>query len=93
MKNRFKKNRKTIHNQNKPFNPNKYGKVWSSIKFDHNWNTSANTDTPSTIGTLQIGGKSVDLTFSEINKLMETLTDAKHVYKVGTRLGRSNSGW
>ena len=33
----WKKQRKTVHNQNKPFNPGQYGKVWGAIEFIHDW--------------------------------------------------------
>ncbi len=94
MKTLFKKSRPTVHNQHKKFNPNKYGKVWGSIRFEHVWGASpvGETNQP-VIGSLEIGGKSVELTFSEVNKIMETLSDAKHTYNVGNRLGRTSSGF
>jgi hypothetical protein len=39
------------------------------------------------IGTLVIGNRSVDLTWSECNKLMQTLSDAQLVHKRKIQLG------
>tara|TARA_R100000315_G_C5222162_1_gene133819 strand:+ start:978 stop:1316 length:339 start_codon:yes stop_codon:yes gene_type:complete len=86
-----KQAKKTIHNQHKPFNPGRYGKVWGSIEFLHTWGRQPEGDSNGpVIGKLRIGGKDVELTFSETNKIMETLRDAQHVYNVGVRLGRTN---
>ena len=83
--------KKTIHNQHKPFNPGKYGKVWASIGFAHDWNRTPEGDANGpVIGKLVIDKMEVELTFSETNRLIETLRDAQHRYNVGVRLGRTN---
>ncbi len=97
-KSRFSKNRqqwkkenKTIHNQNKVFNPKQYGDVWGSINFNHEWGRTPQGDAKGpVIGKLVIGNQSHELTFTETNKIIETLRDAQHRYNVGTRLGRTN---
>jgi hypothetical protein len=76
------------------FNPAKYGKVWNTMSFEHMWNrVPVGEAKQPVIGKLLIGGKVVELTFTECNKLIETLEDAKYSYNVGTRLGRSDNGW
>ncbi len=91
---RFQKhrgNKKTVHNQHKPFNPKKYGELWASIGFRHDWDRTPQGDANGTvIGKLVLGSKEVELTFSETNKIIETLRDAQHRYNVGVRLGKSN---
>ena len=83
---------KTNHNQKKPFNPGRYGKVWGSIRFEHDWDRVPQGDANGpVIGKIHIGDKSVELTFSETNRLIETLRDAQHAHNVGVRLGRTNS--
>ena len=66
--NKFRKfDKRTKHNQNKPFEPGRYGKNWGSIKVEL--------------------AKGVDITFSEANRIMEELNDAKHRYNVASRMG------
>ena len=87
----WKKERKTVHNQNKPFNPGKYGKVWGAIEFAHDWGRQPEGDANGpVIGKLKIGNQSVELTFTETNRIIETLRDAQHAHNVGVRLGRTN---
>ena len=84
--------RKTVHNQNKPFNPGRYGQVWGSIRFEHDWDRVPMGDANGpVIGKIFIGDKSHELTFSETNRIIETLRDAQHAHNVGVRLGRTNS--
>ena len=90
-KQHWKKETKTIHNQKKQFNPGRYGNVWSGIDFQHDWGRQPQGDsTQPIIGQLLLDGKKVSLTFTETNKIIETLRDAQHVYNVGVRLGRTN---
>ena len=76
------------HNQKKPFNPEKYGKLWSGIDFRL---TESEVVVPpatqTTIGKLLIGGQKFDITFTEANKIIETLADAKHRFNVASRMG------
>ena len=54
----WKKERKTVHNQNKPFNPGKYGKVWGAIEFAHDWGRQPEGDANGpVIGKLKIGNQ------------------------------------
>ena len=83
---------KTRHNQGKKFNPGRYGKVWGSIRFEHDWDRVPMGDaTGPVIGKIFIGDTSHELTFSETNRIIETLRDAQHAHNVGVRLGRTNS--
>jgi len=83
--------KKTIHNQHKPFNPGRNGKVWGSIRFEHDWGRHSDGDATSpVIGKIFIGEKYHELTFAETNRLIDTLKDAQHAHKVGVRLGRTN---
>ncbi len=83
---------KTKHNQKKPFNPGRYGKVWGSIRFEHDWDRTPEGDSQGpVIGKIFIGDKFHELTFSESNRIIETLRDAQHAHNVGVRLGRTNS--
>jgi len=73
------------------FDPAKYGKHWSTIDFELAKGAKASSPmAPATqplIGSLCIAGKKIDITFSEANKIMETLHDAKHQYNVAKKLG------
>ena len=83
---------KTRHNQGKKFNPGRYGEVWGSIRFEHDWDRIPKGDAQGpVIGKIFIGDKSHELTFSETNRIIETLRDAQHAHNVGVRLGRTNS--
>ena len=80
--------KKTIHNQHKPFNPDKYGKLWKTIE----WRLTDNENviapaTHTTIVTLMIGDKKHEITFTEANKIIDLLNDAKHQFNVASRLG------
>jgi hypothetical protein len=83
------------HNQKKPFNPNKYGRVWSTISTElmkgaKAKNPQGDSNQP-IICTLKIDGKRFELTHSETNKLIETLYDAQNIYKKALRLGMLDS--
>ncbi len=84
--------KKTIHNQHKPFNPGRYGKVWGNTRFEHDWDRVPQGDANGpVIGKLCVGNTEVELTFSETNKIIEVLHDAQVRFNVGTRLGQTNS--
>ena len=75
------------------FNPNKYGPTWASIFWKAKPGLSPQGESKQpTIGTLNIAGKQIDLTFSECNKIIETLEDAKQAAKVSKRLGTTSNG-
>ena len=83
------------HNQKKPFNTNKYGRVWSTISTElmkgaKAKNPQGDSNQP-IICTLKIDGKRFELTHSETNKLIETLYDAQNIYKKALRLGMLDS--
>tara|TARA_B100000902_G_scaffold24203_1_gene29133 strand:- start:9173 stop:9508 length:336 start_codon:yes stop_codon:yes gene_type:complete len=79
------------HNQKKPFNPEKYGKYWNGIEVQlAKGNKAVNPIPPATqpiIGTLCIGNHKIDITFSEANRIVEEIADAKQRYNVANRLG------
>ena len=86
------------HNQKKPFNPNKFGKLWGGInttlmKGAKAKNPQGEANQP-LICTLHIGGKKFELTHSETNRLIEELHEAQSTYKKALRLGmlEHNSG-
>ncbi len=94
--NKFSRAKTTIHNQKKPFNPDKYGKVWGSIDFEMAHGAKAmNAIAPSTqpiMGTLIVGGKRVEITFSEANKIIETLQDSQYRFNVAKKMGMLEAG-
>lgn len=67
----------------------KLGKNYNSIDFlmSDNLNESNYTDKSQPIGTLEIGNVSVDLTWSECAKIMETLENAQLTHRQKIRLG------
>tara|TARA_R110001583_G_scaffold15970_2_gene64981 strand:+ start:288 stop:644 length:357 start_codon:yes stop_codon:yes gene_type:complete len=86
------------HNQKKPFNPNKFGKLWSSIattlmKGSKAKNPQGEANQP-LICTLHIDNKRFELTHSETNRLIEELHEAQSTYKKALRMGMldANSG-
>jgi len=92
MSKTFKTN---VDHQSK-FNPSKYGKTWATIDFELAHGPKAlHPIAPATqpiIGTLLIAGKRVEITFTESNKIMETLMDAQTQYNVAKRMGQLESG-
>jgi len=76
------------------FNPSKYGKVWNTVSFDHKWNRVPIGDAKQpVIGSLCIDGKEVHLTFTECNRIIEVLEDAKQTHNIGNRMGKMDNGW
>ena len=73
--------------QKTKFNPAKFGPTWASIywKGKPGMRPMGESNQP-VIGTLNIAGKQFDLTFSECNKLIETLIDAKEASRTSERL-------
>ena len=73
---------------NTAINPEKYGQLWAGIDFQciHNASPIGQAKGP-VIGELSLGGKKFKLTWTECNKLIETLEDAKYKYNIGKRLG------
>jgi len=65
------------------------GENYNSIDFEMSDNlTEANyKDKSQPIGTLVIGNRSVDLTWSECSKLMHTLSDAQLIHKRKIQMG------
>jgi hypothetical protein len=88
---------KVNYNNRRPertkFNPSKFGSTWASIywKGKPGLNPMGEANQP-VIGELSIAGKQFDLTFSECNKIIETLEDAKQGAKIASRLGTTSNG-
>ena len=79
------------HNQKKPFNPNKFGKLWGTISTILMKGAKAkypqgDANQP-VICTLHIGNKQFELTHSETNRLIEECIDAQNTYKKALRMG------
>mgnify|MGYP003644339802 FL=1 len=78
------------------FNPNKYGKLWSTVDCELMQGTKAKIPTGDAnqplIGTFLIGGKRFELTYSETNRVIETMLDMQNVYKKAQRLGMLDQG-
>ncbi len=83
------------HNQKKPFNPNKFGKLWRTIETKLMKGVKAKQPqgeaTQPIICTLHIGSKRFEMTHSETNKMIEAMADAQDVYKKALRLGMLDS--
>tara|TARA_E500000305_G_C3934650_1_gene194452 strand:- start:51 stop:359 length:309 start_codon:yes stop_codon:yes gene_type:complete len=76
------------HNQKKPFNPGKYGKYWAGIEFKLAKGVVPVPPAKQAImGYLIIGSQKFGITFSEANRIKETLQDAKHTFNVARSLG------
>tara|TARA_Y100001938_G_scaffold150528_1_gene241883 strand:- start:316 stop:630 length:315 start_codon:yes stop_codon:yes gene_type:complete len=94
--NKFSRTKPTVHNSKKPFNPGKYGKVWGSIDFELAHGSKAHNPVPPStqpiMGTLIIGGKRVEITFSEANRIIETLQDSQYRYNVAKKMGMLEAG-
>ena len=66
----------------------KFGSTWASIFWKGKPGLSPQGDANQpVIGSINISGKEFDLTFSECNKLIETLIDAKEAARTSKRLG------
>ena len=78
------------------FNPNKYGKLWSTVDCELIQGIKAKVPTGDAnqplIGTFKIGGKRFELTYSETNRVIETMLDMQNVYKKAQRLGMLDKG-
>ena len=91
--NKFRNTKPTIHNQKKQFNPNKYGKLWSGINFElADTQAYIEKDTQPLMGYLIIDNKKIGITWSESNRIIETLLDGQHRHNVAQRLGMLNKG-
>ena len=90
---KFSRTKPTIHNQKKQFNPNKYGKLWSGIGLElADKPAFVEKDTQPIMGYLKIDNKKIGITWSESNRIIETLLDSQHRHKVAQRLGMLEKG-
>ncbi len=77
------------HNQKKPFNPGRYGKIWNTIGFKLRYGnqTPMGDANQPTMGYLLIDGKKHEVTWTEANKIMEAMHALKDVYAKAKRMG------
>ena len=90
---KFRNTKPTHHNQKKQFDPTRYGKLWGSITFellDEPAYQEKGKQSP--IGALSLGGKKVELTWAETNRIIEQLYDGQHRHNVAKRLGMLDKG-
>ena len=81
--------RPAVHNQKKPFNPEKYGKLWNTIHYDLRYGNQipVGEAIQPTMGYIHIDGHKFEVTWTESNKLIETLRDMQDAYTKAKRLG------
>lgn len=76
--------------------PAKYGKNWSNIEFQLMTGAKAlNPLPPATqpiIGTLVVGDKRVEITFSEANRIMSEIVQGQQAYNTAKKLGQLEAG-
>ena len=90
---KFRNTKPTHHHSKKPFDPNRYGKLWSGIEFELvDQPTYVEKGTQPVIGTLNIGGKKFPITWTETNRVIEQLYDGQHRYNVAKRIGMLEKG-
>jgi hypothetical protein len=65
----------------------KHGKNFSTIDFELNERYNYEDTSAQPIGSLIVGNRNIPLSFGEISKVLETLVDAKDVFKTRYRLG------
>jgi len=77
--------------------PARFGKHWSTIDFKIAKGRKALVATEPAnqplMGSLCIAGREIEITFSEANRIMETLNEAKHAYNVSKRMGMLSDPW
>ena len=87
----------SFKNQNRSkFDPKRFGKNWGSINFKlakgRKAKVAIEPANQPIIGSLCIAGQEIEITFSEANKIMDTLRDAQHQYNVAKRIGGLDDG-
>jgi len=96
MAKKYNANQRTVHNQHKPFEPGRLGKNWGNIDFEMAHGSKANNAVPPCnqplIGTLIIGKSRVEITFSEANKIIETLQDSQYRFNIAKKMGMLEAG-
>ncbi len=76
------------HNQKKPFNPGRYGKIWNTIGFKLRYGnqTPMGDANQPTMGYLLIDGKKHEVTWTEASKIIEAMVALKDVYTKAKRM-------
>ena len=90
----FRRSKPTNHNQNKPFNRKKYGPTWDHIRYELKKGDAIFPDGSKQplIATLFLGKCGhIDLTYTEMSRIIETCQDAQHAARVASRLGVEGS--
>ena len=75
-------------------NSKNYGKYWNSINFELAKGTKAIEGTRGmvpTMGTLTLGSYKIELTTSEVSRLIDELIQARQSFKVAKSLGNLNT--
>ena len=86
---KFSRSKPTVHNQNKPFNKKKYGPTWEHIRYELKTGEVQVPDGANQpfIATLFLGKCGhIDLTYTELSRIMETCADAKQAANIASRL-------
>jgi len=92
-KHKFSKARPTHHNQKKPFDPTRYGKLWGGITFELLPEPPyVEAGKQPVIGALCIDNKKHAVTWTETNRIIEQLLDGQHRHNVAKRLGMLDKG-
>jgi len=87
---KFSRSKPTIHNQNKPFNKKKYGPTWDHIRYELKTGEVVVPDgaNQALMATLYLGKCGhIDLTYTELSRIIETCQDAQHASRISQRLG------
>ncbi len=76
------------HNSKKPFNPERYGRLWNTIGFKLRYGSQdpVGAANQPTMGYLLIDGKKHEVTWTEANKIMEAMSALKDVYAKAKRM-------
>tara|TARA_R110001592_G_scaffold67906_2_gene208078 strand:+ start:722 stop:1057 length:336 start_codon:yes stop_codon:yes gene_type:complete len=88
--NKFSRSKPTIHNQNKPFNKKKFGPTWDHIRFELQQGEVVVPEgaNQALIATLYLGKCGhIDLTYTELSRIIETCQDAQYAARIAQRLG------
>ncbi len=76
------------HNSKKPFNPDRYGKLWKTVgyKLRYGNQTPIGECNQPTMGYLLVGDAKHEITWTEANKIIDAINDLKGVYAKAKRM-------
>mgnify|MGYP003118281725 CR=1 FL=1 len=77
------------HHSKKPFNPDRYGKLWKTIGYELRYGnqTPIGEANQPTMGSLLIDGKKFEVTWTEANRIIDSIRDLQNVYSKAKRMG------